>query len=58
MIIPKIMGTKSPIRLIDGVNNIGKANKINIIAITPVTEIIFGRVTCAIFLFSLTAENA
>jgi len=48
MMMPKIIGTKSPMRLIDGIKSMGKANKIRIIAATLVTEIIFGRVICAI----------
>ncbi len=51
MMIPKIMGTKSPIRLMDGINSMGKDSKISTIAITNVAVIILGRAMCAIFLF-------
>lgn len=48
IMIPKIIGTKSPMRLIDGVNNIGNANTINTIAMMAVMLIILGRSICAI----------
>lgn len=47
------MGTKSPMRLIDGVNNIGNANKTNTMAITVTTLMLLGLITTAINLFLL-----
>lgn len=46
------MGTKSPIRFIDGVNNIGKANNTNTIAVTVIMLIDFGRCIKAILIGS------
>jgi hypothetical protein len=50
--MPKIIGIKSPILLIEGVNNIGKANKTKTIAVIVVTLIIFGRAMDAILISS------
>ena len=53
IIMPKIIGIKSPMRFIEGVKSIGNANKTNIRAIMVTIRISFGRVTCAINLFCL-----
>lgn len=47
------MGTKSPMRLIDGVNNIGNANNTNTIAVTVIMLMDFGRRTNAILICSV-----
>lgn len=52
MMMPRIMGIKSPMRLIEGINNMGKANKISIMAITVITVIVLGRCTSAILICS------
>lgn len=53
IIIPKVIGTKSPMRLIDGVNSIGNANNTNTMAITVITLMLLGLITTAINLFLL-----
>ena len=50
MIIPSIIGTKSPIRLMDGINSIGNASNISTMAIILVTLIILGRLTTAMLI--------
>ncbi len=53
IIIPKIIGTKSPMRFIDGVNNMGNANNTNTIAVTVIMLMDFGRCTSAILIGSV-----
>lgn len=56
--MPRIMGIKSPMRLMEGINNIGKASKTNTIAMTVITEMDFGRANIAIlFVLSSTPDN-
>lgn len=53
MIIPKTIGTKSPIRLIDGVNNMGNANSTNTMAVTVMMLMDFGRCINAMLIGSV-----
>ncbi len=48
--IPKVIGTKSPIRLIEGVNNIGNANNTNTMAITVIILMVLGLFTNAMLI--------
>lgn len=52
IIMPIVIGIKSPIRFIEGINNNGNANKISMMAVTLMMLIIFGRCICAILICS------
>lgn len=47
MMMPKIIGTKSPSRLMEGINNRGKDPKISTMAIDAVMVMMVGRVSGA-----------
>lgn len=46
------MGIKSPMRFMEGINNMGKASKISTMAITVIALIAFGLCTNAILIGS------